>query len=109
MEGFSKKTELRLIINENDTYKGNSVCRLVVEQAHKMGIAGATIIQTKGGYGSRQLIHTSEVLRLSSELPVVISIVDDLNKLQPLIAFINEHHTKGLLSLQDIWVRENNK
>ncbi len=106
MEGFVKKTELRLILNESDSYNGYSLCRLVVEQAHKLGIAGATVMKTKGGFGSRQHIRTSEILRLSAELPVVISIVDDIEKLRPMIAFIKERYKGGLLSLQDIWINE---
>lgn len=106
MEGFVKKTELRLILNESDSYKGFSLCRLVVEHAHKLGISGATVLKTKGGYGSRQQIRTSEVLRISAELPVVISVVDDLKKLKPLIDFIKDRYQGGLLSLQEIWVSE---
>lgn len=106
MEGFVKKTELRLILNESDSYTGHSLCRLVVEHAHKLGISGATVMKTKGGYGSRQQIHTSEILRISADLPVVISIVDDLEKLNPLIDFIKERYQGGLLSIQEIWVSE---
>lgn len=104
MEGFVKKTEFRFILNESDSYQGQSVSRLVVEKAHKMGILGATVIQARGGFGSRQHIHTTEVLRLSTELPVVISIVDDLEKLLPLIDFVKKMHKGGLLSLHEIWV-----
>jgi len=106
MEGFIKKMELRLILNESDSYKGYSLCRMVVEHAHKLGIAGATVMKTKGGFGSRQHIHTSEILRLSEELPVVISMVDDMGKLSPMIDFIKERYRGGLLSLQEIWVSE---
>ncbi len=106
MEGFIKKMELRLILNENDSYKGNSLCRIIIEKAYKLGIQGATVIQTKGGFGSRQHIHTTDILRLSAELPVVISIVDDLNKLEPLIAYIKERYNGGLISLQEIWISE---
>ncbi|MBN2238033.1 MAG: DUF190 domain-containing protein [Bacteroidales bacterium] len=106
MEGFIKKTELRLIFNENDSYHGNSLCRLVVEKAHELGISGATVMQTKGGFGSRQQMHTSDILRLSTELPVVISIVDDFEKLKPLIDFAKERSKGGLISLQEIWISE---
>lgn len=106
MEGFIKKTEFRLILNESDSYRGHSLCRLVVEQAHKLGISGATVIQTKGGFGSRSQIHTTEVLRLSSDLPVVISIVEDIEKLGPLIDFVKKRYKGGLMSLQEIWVSE---
>jgi len=104
MEGFIKKTELRLILNESDSYKGFSLCRLIVEHAHKLGISGATVLKTKGGYGSRQQIHSSEILRISADLPVVISMVDDIEKLKPLIDFIKERYQGGLLSIQEIWV-----
>lgn len=104
MEGFVKKMELRVILNESDSYKGQSLCRLIVEHAHNLNIPGATIMQTKGGYGSRHQIHTSGILRLSAELPVVISIVDDLEKLIPLVDFIKARYQTGLLSLQEIWV-----
>ncbi|MDA3905906.1 MAG: DUF190 domain-containing protein [Bacteroidales bacterium] len=106
MEGFVKKMELRLILNESDSYKGYSLCRLVVEHAHKLNISGATVLKTKGGFGSRQHIRTSEILRLSDELPVVISIVDDIDKLRLMIAFIKERYKGGLLSLQEIWINE---
>ncbi|MCD6091839.1 MAG: DUF190 domain-containing protein [Bacteroidales bacterium] len=104
MEGFEKKMELRLILNENDSYHGHSLCRLVVEHAHKLGISGATVMQTKGGYGSRQHMHSSDILRLSVELPIVISIVDSQEKLNPLIEYIKERYKGGLISLQEIWV-----
>lgn len=106
MEGFIKQMELRLILNENDSYKGNNLCRLIVEKAHKLGISGATVIQTKGGFGSRQHIHTTDILRLSSELPIVISIVDELDKLLPLVDFVQERYKGGLVSLQEIWIKE---
>jgi len=106
MEGFVKRMELRLILNESDSYKGYSLCRLVVEHAYKLGISGATVLKTKGGYGSRHHIRTSEILRISDELPVVISMVDDLEKLKPMIVFIKERCKSGLLSLQEIWINE---
>lgn len=106
MEGFVKKTELRLIINENDSFRGESLCRLIVEQAYKLKIAGATVLKTKGGYGSRHRIHTMQVLRLSAEMPVVISMIDDHEKLIPIIEYIKERNKGGLLSLQDILVSE---
>ena len=106
MKGFAKKTELRIILNESDTYKGNSLCRLIVEHAFKLGINGATVMQTKGGFGSRQHIHTSGILRLSTDLPVVISLVDEQEKLLPLIEYIKERYKGGLISMQEIWVNK---
>ncbi|HAG15423.1 MAG TPA: hypothetical protein DCG69_02720 [Bacteroidales bacterium] len=104
MEGFEKKMELRIILNESDSYHGNSLCRLIVEKAHEIGIPGATVLQTKGGYGSRNKIHTSDVLRLSNDLPVVITLADDLGKLNELISFVKARYKGGLISLQEIWI-----
>lgn len=106
MDGFIKKMEARFILNENDSYQGNSLCRLIVEEAYKQGVAGATVLQTKKGYGKRQQIHTSDVLRLSADLPVVITLVDDVEKLMPLIQFVKERYSGGLISLQEIWISE---
>ena len=106
MKGFIKKTELRIILNESDSYKGHSLCRLIVEQAFKLGINGATVMQTKGGFGSRQQIHTSRILRLSTDLPIVISLVDEQEKLLPLVEYVKERYKGGLISMQDIWVNE---
>ena len=61
-------------------------------------------MQTKGGFGSRQHIHSSSILRISNELPVVISLVDDMEKLLPLVDYVKQRYKGGLLSLQDIWV-----
>ena len=67
---------LRIFIGESDRHENMPLFEWIVRKAREQGIAGATVVRGLEGYGARSLLHTSKILRLSSDLPVIIEIVD---------------------------------
>ena len=81
---------LRIFIGESDRIKGRSVYEEIVLKAREAGLAGATVIKGVMGFGANSKIHTSKLLTLSEDLPLIIEIVDELEKIEKFIPTINE-------------------
>ena len=73
---------LRIFIGETDKYAGKPLYRVIVTEARKRNLAGATVLRGCLGFGANSRIHTSKVLRLSEDLPMVIEIIDDPDKIE---------------------------
>jgi PII-like signaling protein len=78
---------LRIYVGESDRHEGEPRYEAIVERAREAGLAGATVLRGKMGYGGSSVIHTSKVLRLSEDLPLVIEIVDAAEKIE---AFLDD-------------------
>ncbi len=103
---------LRIFISEGDKYNGRPLCEVVVETARKKGLAGATALRGYLGFGANSRIHTSKVLRLSEDLPVVIEIVDEEEKVNAFLPELDKMIGEGLITLEKVKViayRHNSK
>ncbi len=78
---------LRIFIGEADRHHGRPLSEVIVEAARKRGLAGATAWKGFMGFGAHSRMHTAKVLRLSTDLPVIIEIVDTREKID---AFLPE-------------------
>ena len=78
----SEAVLLRVFIGESDKADGRPLYEVIVETARKRGIAGATVLRGFLGFGANSRIHTSKVLRLSEDLPIVVEIVDSEEKIE---------------------------
>ena len=81
---------LRIFIGESDRIKGKSVYEEIVLKAREAELAGATVTKGIMGFGANSKIHTSKLLTLSEDLPLVIEIVDELEKIEKFIPIVNE-------------------
>jgi len=72
---------LRIYIGESDTYKGKPLYRYIVEYLKKEGISGATVLRGVMGFGQTSRISSSSILRLSTDLPIVIEVADSEEKI----------------------------
>ncbi len=93
---------LRIYASETDRCDGGLLHEKIVNRAHALGIAGATVLHGIMGYGASSRVHTSKILRLSEDLPVVIEIVDAEHKLQPILAFLSEHAADALVTMENV-------
>ena len=89
---------LRIFIGESDTWQGKPLYEVIVKQARKLHMAGATVIRGIMGFGADSRIHTAKVLRLSEDLPMVIEIVDEPQKIEEFIPFLDEVVKEGLIT-----------
>lgn len=92
-----KATALAVYIGESDHWHGKPLYAAIVEQARKMGMAGVTVTRGIMGFGANSRIHTTSILRLSEDLPVVIQIIDQPDRILALTALLNEMVTEGLV------------
>jgi len=91
MKDESSGNLLRIYIGELDKYSGKPLYEAIVQKAHKLGLAGCTVIRGIEGFGgSSRTIHTAKILRLSEDLPILVEIVDTDEKIK---SAINEFET----------------
>ena len=91
---------LRIFIGESNRHGGRPLYEWIVVKAKEQGLAGATVLRGVMGFGANSRIHSTKILRLSEDLPVVIEIVDTHEKLKDFLALINGAIGEGLATLE---------
>lgn len=91
---------LRIFIGESDKYEGRPLYEWLVVKAKERGLAGATVLRGLMGFGANSRIHTSKILRLSLDLPIVVEIVDTPENIKAFLASIENVVTEGLVTLE---------
>jgi PII-like signaling protein len=81
---------LRIFIGESDKIHHIPVYEQIVLEARKAGLAGATVYKGIMGYGGNSRIHTSKILRLSEDMPIIIEIVDETAKIEAFLPVIDK-------------------
>ena len=102
LEGEGKL--LRLFIGESDTWHGKPLYQAIVERVRAEGLAGATVVRGIEGFGADSRIHTSRILRLSEDLPVVIEIVDTPEQIDRVVPILDEMVGEGMLTLERVQI-----
>ena len=97
-------TLVRIFIGESDSYNGIPLYESIIKHARKINIAGATVIRGIMGFGATSRIHSSKILRLSEDLPIVIELVDSGEKIKKLMLFLDEHVKEGLITMEELKV-----
>lgn len=95
---------LRIFFGESDHYKGKALYEQIVLKARELNLAGATVTRGIMGFGADSRIHTTKLLRLSEDSPVVVEIVDTEENLNKLLPFLDEVVTEGLITLEKVRV-----
>ena len=93
---------LRIFIGESDHYKSRPLYEVVVEEAQKHGMAGATVLRGILSFGAHSRIHTSKILRLSEDLPLVIEIVDLPDRIASFLPKLDSLMDGGLITLEKV-------
>ncbi|MCP4899117.1 MAG: DUF190 domain-containing protein [bacterium] len=81
---------VRIFIGEDDRFERRPLYKAIVLVAREMGLGGATVLRGVAGFGAGSVLHTSRILRLSHDLPVVIEVVETEDKLEPFVAKVEE-------------------
>jgi uncharacterized protein len=93
---------LRIFIGESDEHQGEPLFKAIVLKAREHHLAGATVFRGPMGFGKSSHLHTSGVLRLSFDLPIVIEIVDSEEKIQSFLAAIEGILSPGLVTIERV-------
>lgn len=97
-------TLLRVFIGESDTWHGKPLYQAIVQRLRAEGLAGATVVRAIEGFGAKSHLHTSRLLRLSEDLPLVIEVVDTADNIQRALPMLDEMIADGLVTLESVKV-----
>ncbi len=100
----SQAKRLRIYIGESDRWKRRPLYHAIVEKAKELDMAGATVFRGLMGYGADKRIHTASIVDLSSDLPILVEIIDSEEYIAKLLPFLDEMLEKGLVTIDDVEV-----
>ena len=96
---------LRIFLGEDDRHGNRPLYEAIVMKARELHLAGATVLRGPMGYGHSSRLHTAKILRLSQDLPVVIEIIDDPDRIDAFLPVLDDMMTSGLVTLERAEVR----
>jgi PII-like signaling protein len=95
---------VRIFIGESDRWQGQPLATALVDRLRSEGFAGATVLRGLAGYGARSVVHTTHLLELSQDLPLVIEVVDTEERVKRLEPILDEMVADGLVTLEKVRV-----
>lgn len=93
---------LRIYLGESDRSGHKPLYQAIVERMRERGLAGATVLRGIEGFGARQHVHTTRILRLSEDLPILIEAVDTETKIRGILPEMDEMVGDGLITLERV-------
>jgi PII-like signaling protein len=95
---------LRIHFGEEDKWQGKPLYEAIVQKCRELDIAGATVFRGVEGYGASTLIHRSHLLSRSSDLPIMVSVIDTEDKVRKLLPLLDDMVDEGLIAMSDVEV-----
>jgi len=100
-----ERTLMRIFLGESDRcatgpYAGKPLYEAIILVLRERGFAGATVLRAIAGFGATARIHTDRVLRLSSDLPIVVEVVEQEEQIQDVMPILDEMIDGGLITLE---------
>src|ERR1700719_616559 len=96
---------LRVFLGESDRHDGTPLYEWLVREAKKAGLAGVTVLRGIEGFGASSRIHSAKLLDLSVDLPIIIEIVDTLEKIEKFMPTVDQSVKEGLATLEKVQIR----
>jgi PII-like signaling protein len=95
---------LRIFVGESDHLQGKPLYEAIVMKARELNLAGASVFRGIMGYGAASRIHTTKVLRLSEDLPIMIELVDSEEKINTILPYLDDVVSEGLITIENVRV-----
>jgi PII-like signaling protein len=102
LHGMAKR--LTVFVGESDRYRHKPLYAEIVHRAKEAGLAGASVLRGIEGFGASQHVHTTRLLSMSEDLPVVIMIIDDAEAIERFALQLDDIITEGLVVTDDVEV-----
>jgi PII-like signaling protein len=102
LEGQARR--LTVFLGEEDRYGHKSLATEIVLRAQQAGLAGATVVRGVEGFGASNHLHTARILSISNDLPIVVVIVDEAERIDEFMPQLDELITEGLVIVDDVEV-----
>ncbi len=95
---------LRVFVGERDRWEGRPLYEAIVRKVREKGLAGATVLRGMQGFGAHSRIHSTKILRLSEDLPIVIEIVDKAERIEGILPDLDRMVTEGLITQERVHI-----
>jgi uncharacterized protein len=102
LTGYAQR--VTILVGEDDWWHHKPLYHEIVTRARAAGLAGATVLRGCEGYGASSLIHTTRLLSLTEDLPIVVIIVDTEEKVREFLPQLDELVTEGMVILDQVEV-----
>lgn len=99
-----EQTMVRIFIGESDTWHHQPLATAILERLRSEGFAGATVFRGTAGFGAHSVVHTTHLLELSRDLPVIIEVVDTEEHVARLLPILDEMVGEGLVTMERVRV-----
>lgn len=93
---------LKIYISEDSKYKGHNLYHALVLKFKDIGMAGVTVTRGIEGYGQGKMMHTTRILDLTVNLPIIVEVVDVPERIEKAIEAANEMVNEGLIMVTDV-------
>jgi len=97
-------TLLRIFIGSRDRHDHKPLYEAIVLKARELHLAGATVLRSPLGFGKSSQMHTTKILQLSTDMPLVVEIVDAPEKIEEFLPVLDEMMEGGLVTLEKVQV-----
>jgi uncharacterized protein len=94
----------RIYIGESDTFEGRPLYDAIVARLRERGIRGVSVFKGIEGFGRASRVHTTRILALSQDLPILLEIVDEASRLRPVLDELEPMIGGGLVTLEPVHV-----
>jgi PII-like signaling protein len=91
---------LRVFIGDSDTYQRKPLYEAILLKARELGLAGATVLRGSEGFGAHSVVHKAQLLEMSTDLPIVVEIVDTEEKIQLLLPQLETMVQEGMITME---------
>jgi hypothetical protein len=95
---------LRVFLGESDRFEGAPLYEAIVRKAREIGLAGATVLRGSEGFGANSVVHTSNILGMSTDLPIVIEMVDEDEKIKRLLPHLETMVQEGMITMEHVMI-----
>lgn len=95
---------VRIYLGESDRWHGRPLYQAIVERLRERGLAGATVLRGIEGFGAKQRLHSTRILSLSEDLPILIEAVDTEEKIRATLPELDEMVSDGLITIERVEV-----
>jgi uncharacterized protein len=95
---------LRVFIGESDRFEGKPLYEAIVQKVRELGLAGATVLRGSEGFGAHSVVHKSSLLEMSTDLPIVIEIIDAEVNIQRLLPHLQTMVREGMITMEYVVV-----
>lgn len=104
MQNPHQALALRIYIGEQDKHEGRPLYRVLTETARSRGLAGCTVTRGLLGYGAASRIHEASILAISEQLPMIVEIVDEPEKIESFLPIVESLVLEGMMTMEKVQV-----